>query len=242
VRQVLGHWRAPAEGPTLADIPSAPPEPLLPPTLLVHLPAAVQSSVVVCAPFVGLDAPDLLAGQLAAAVVGGGYSARLGQELRIRRGLTYSATARIEQQRAGGLLVAETQTEHRHAAEVAGLMRTQILGLARQTPGEAELAARRSALLGTLARQLDTTSGRVAQIGEVWSQGLPVDSLTRLPARMARVEAEPVRAFAQMHWPAEALRTVVVGRIDPAAWRDFDAAALRLDAAALALDSPLLRR
>lgn len=243
VRGVLGPWHALPDGPALPDVASAPPDPVLAPTLLVHLAGAVQSSVRVGLPFVGLDAPDRLAGQLAAAVLGGGYSARLGQELRIRRGLTYAATTRIEQQRAGGLLVAEVQTEHRHAAEVAALMRAQCLALATQPPGEAELAARRSALLGTLARQLDTTGGLVAQLGETWSQGLPADTLARLPAQLAAIDADAVRTFAQRHWPAEALRTVVVGRIDAPAWREVDAQALRLDAHALALDQPgLLRR
>jgi zinc protease len=214
VRPVLEDWARPPE-PLLAE-PAEPPtvpteQPLLPPILQIHLPAAVQTTVLVCAPFVGTDAPDHAAGTLAAAVVGAGYSARLNQEVRIRRGLSYGVTGRIEQQRLTGLFVASAQTEHAHAAEVATLMQTQLLALAQQPLGGAELAARRAALIGGLARQLDTTSGLVARISEDWALGAGPAHLARWPAQLEAVSAAQVRAFAQRHWTPERLRTLIAG-------------------------------
>lgn len=246
---VLGDWARPSvalEADPDEPLPLAPgglAAPLLPSTLLLHLPAAAQASVLVCAPFVGTAAPDHPAGTLAAAVVGAGHSARLNQEVRIRRGLSYGVAGWVEQQRLGGLFLASAQTEPAHASEVAVLMRQQLLALAQQAPGPAELEARRAALLGGLARQLDTTSGLVARIGTDWALGATPDGLARWPAQLAAVRPAQVQAFAERHWGAPRLRTIVAGpvdalRVDPAA----PDAPLRLDARQLDLDRPGLRR
>ncbi len=210
---VLADWARPPE--PLLDEPAEPPAllaaPRLPLTLQLPLPAAAQTSVLVCAPFVGTEAEDHAAGTLAAAVVGAGYSARLNQEVRIQRGLSYGVTGRIEQHRLTGLFIASAQTDHVHAAEVATLMQTQMLALAQQPVGAAELAARRAALIGGLARQLDTTSGLVARIGEDWALGAAPARLARWLAQLEAISPAQVRAFAQRHWTAERLRTIVAG-------------------------------
>lgn len=253
VRTVMDGWRRPAE--PFADEPALGPrpgltaasewtEPLLTSTWLVNLPSAAQSSVLVCAPFVGTDAADHPAGHLAAAVIGAGYSARLTQEIRIRRGLSYGVTGRLEQQRDAGLFLSSAQTEHAHAAEVAALMQAQLLALAQQQPvGAAELSARRAALLGGFARQLDTTSGLVARLGDHWAAGHPGDHLARWPERLEAVSPAQVGDFARRHWTPERLRTVIVGPLDRVfAAGPPPAGAVRLDASALVLDSPMLRR
>lgn len=240
----LGRWPLPAETeaePRL-DLPSSPPQPVLPQTLLINMPSAAQTSVALCAPFAALDDSDLTAGLLACAVLGGGHSARINQEVRTRRGLSYSAVSRIEQQRAGGLMITETQTSHAHAAEVALLMRDQALALSRLAPGAGEMAARRSALLGTFARQLDTTDGIVRLVGEYWAQGRALADLARYPQQIQSVEGYRVRAFARNHWAPDALRLVLVGRLDEGriGLETLDPQAAWLDSTRLVLGSPLL--
>jgi zinc protease len=243
---VLADWARPAETPPPEPAePGVLPEPLLPASLLLHLPAVAQTSVLVCAPFVGTDATDHAAGTLAAAVVGAGHSARLNQEVRIRRGLSYGVSGRVEQQRLTGLFYASAQTDHAHAAEVAALMQAQLLALA-QPPlplGAAELNARRAALLGALARQLDTTSGWIARIGEEWAQSSPVERLAGWPARLKAVPPAQVQAFAQRHWTPPRLRTVIAGPTE----RIFASGPrlegwLRLDTPMRVLDHPSPRR
>lgn len=243
LRPMFAGWRI-DEAPMPHEMPSAPPQPLLPSTLLIDLPQAAQTAVLVCAPHVALDAPDRRAGQMAAAVVGGGYSARLNQVVRIRRGLSYGADARIEQQRAGGLFIAQARTAPRHAAEVVQLVREQILSPAQTPPSADEMAVRRTALLGSLARRLDTNEGLNARLGELWAQGIGLGELHGLAASIAEVDAGAVQRFVQQHWPAAALRTLVVGRLAAAgrALEALDPKALRLNAAELVLDSPVLHR
>ena len=246
---VLGDWSRPAEA-----LPEDPPEPSLAARpsdavvathLWIDLPAATQTRVLVCAPFVGTDATDHAAGTLAAAVVGSGHSARMNQEVRIRRGLSYGVSGRVEAQRRSGLFFAAVQTDPGHAGEIAALMRAQLLAMAAQPVGMAELAARRAALLGSLARQLDTTSGQVARMGEDWARGHSSGSASgrHWLAQLETVGPAELQAFAQRHWRQERLRTVLAGPID----RVLTATAappdtLRLAASALDLDRPGLRR
>lgn len=238
----LGRWPLPAQAEVRPELPSNPPQPALPATLLINLPAAAQTTVALCAPFPALDDSDLTAGLLACAVLGGGHSARISQEVRTRRGLSYRVVSRIEQQRSGGLMITETQTSHSQAAEVAALMRDQVLALSRLAPGAGELAARRAALLGTFARQLDTTDGIARLVGEYWGQGRDLADLARYPQRIQSVEGYRVRAFARNHWPAQALRLVLVGRLDDArpGLEALDPQAVWLDSTRLVLESSAL--
>ena len=123
-------------------------------------------------------------------------------------------------------------------------MRERVLSPGREPPTSEELAARRAALIGSLARRLDTDEGLNARLGELWAQGIGLGELHGFAAGIAGVEGADVQQFVQRHWPAAALRTLVVGPLEAAgpALAGLDPKALRLAAADLVLDSPVLRR
>lgn len=243
----LGDWR-PNRMATLPRRDGAP-QPLAPRTVIVALPGAGQSHVGVLAPFVSLSPADraqLRAAQVASAVLGGGYSARLNQEVRVRRGLSYGASAGAELQPEAGLWTAGAQTDHRNVAQVAALMRDEVLRLASAPPSADELAARQAALTGGFARRLETNGGIAALVAGQWTQGRPLAELQRYVPEILAVTPAEVQAFARARWAADALRTVVVG--DPQAapeafaalGRDAgdrdEGAVLRLEADRLAFD------
>jgi zinc protease len=240
--RLLGDWRAP-DRPALAASAAAP-SPRTPATVLVNLPGAGQSGVVVTAPEVALDSPERRAAQLATAVLGGGYSTRLNAELRIRRGLTYGASAANELQPSGGVMRAAAQTKHASAAEVAQVSRDEILRLGREAPAEAELAARKAALVGGFGRSFDTTAGLAGVVLGQVERGRPLAELARTAPEIEAVTAEQVREHAARHWTPESLRTVIVGDLAAGgdALKALDPKALRLQAAELDLESPTLRR
>lgn len=240
----FGGWRQNRMAPP-PQPPSAPPPAAAPATLLVDLPGAGQSAVQLLAPFAARA--DLAAqrdGALANAVLGQGYSSRLSQEVRIRRALSYGASSSTECLPGGGVLSAQALTQHASAAEVAVLMREQILRLAREPVGAAELEARRASLLGEHGRQLETTAGLAALLAEQLARGRAPLALARLPAEWAAVGAAQLQAFAAAHWQAERLRCVVVADLAAAGegLRRLDPQARVIRAAELDLDSPSLRR
>lgn len=241
-QQTLGDWQPGDQAAPQAR--REPPAPQTPRTVLVNLPGAGQSGVVVTAPGVAADSPERRAAQLATAVLGGGYSARLGAELRIKRGLTYGATAVHDSQSSGGVLKAAAQTKPSSAAELAQVTADEILRLGREAPGAEELAARKASLIGGFGRQFDSTAGMAGiVIGEI-ERGRPLAQLSQVVPEIEAVSAEQVRDYAARHWRADQLRTVIVGDVaaSGASLKALDPQALTLEASALDLESPTLKR
>ncbi len=216
--RLLGDW-SPAPAPLSAAPPAAAEAdaalPMAAPLLLVDMPGSGQSAVALAAPFVGdsdpADRAALAVGQVANAVLGGGYSARLNQQVRIRRGLSYGAFSSVESYPPGGMLGAAAQTHHADAMDVLALMRAELLRLAEAPPPAAELAARQATLTGSFARQLDTVGGLAALVAGQWVHGRAIDELLHYADRVRAVTAAEVQGFARSHWSADRLRAVVAG-------------------------------
>jgi len=241
-RRLLGDWRAPAA--PAPEPAGAAPRPLASPLVLIDQPGSGQSAVAVAAPFVASGAADRRIGLVANAVLSGGYSARLNQEVRIRRGLSYGVSGTAEAFASGGMVSAFAQTNHPTAAQVLDLLRGEIGRLADAPPGADELAARQATLAGSFARRLDTTAGLSALLVGQWAAGRPMADLAGHVPQLLAVTPTQVQAFARQHWQPGALRAVVVG--DLAAAGDSLAAlapqALRLGMAELDLEQAGLRK
>lgn len=210
---VFGDWR----GSTADDEPAAAaPQSAVPPLVRIDMPGSGQSAVMVAAPFVALGSPDRRIGQVASAVLGAGYSARLNQKVRIERGMSYGAGSLAESQRAGGVVVASAQTQHATAADVLALMREEILRLASAPPDADELAARQAVLTGAFARRMTTTAGLATMIIDQYAKGRSLDELRRFVDEVMAVRGEQVGEFARRYWTAGALRAVVVGDLKAA--------------------------
>ena len=241
----LGDWAAPSAAAPQALV--AVPQPMAATLVLVDMPGSGQSGVAVAAPYIGSGAADRtqrFAGVVAQAVLGGGYSARLNQEVRIKRGLSYGASAGAESFAAGGMFSARAQTAHATAGEVLQLLRQEITRLADAPPAADELAARQATLVGSFARRLETTAGLADLLAGQWAQGRPLADLQHYVPGLLAVTPAQVQAFAKAWWPAASLRAVVVGDLAAAGpgLTTLDPAALRLTIDTLNLESPHLRQ
>lgn len=241
-QRLLGDWRTPAEA--APELPLLAPQSLASPLVLIDLPGSGQSSVAVAAPFVASLDKDRLTALVANAVLGGGYSARLNQQVRIQRGLSYGVASQAEAFGAGGMLSALSQTSHPNAAEVLQLMREQITGLAEAPPTADELAARQATLIGSFGRRLETTAGLSALLVNQIVSGRPLAELSTFVSGVLAVTPAQVQALARQRWPATSLRAVVVGDLSAAgaALAALAPQALRLGAAELDLEQTSLRK
>lgn len=209
-QQWLGDWSP--VGALTPVVPAEPPKPQAPPLVLVDLPGVGQSAVQLAVPSAGSGAADRLVAVVANAVLGGGYSSRLNEAVRIKRGLSYGAFSDLESQPGGGMLTARTQVNHPNAAEVLALMRTELQRMAEAPPGAAELAARQATLVGAFARRLQTAGGLAQVAIEQWVRGRPLGELQTLVPELLAVTPAQVLAHAQRHWAdGAAARAVVVG-------------------------------
>ncbi|BFI94528.1 MAG: hypothetical protein RSP_00380 [Rhodanobacter sp.] len=182
-------------------------------------------------------------GVVANAVLGGSYSARLNEEIRIKRGLSYGASSSLQPMAAAGLWLAYAQTKNPSAPQVVQLMRQQFATLGDEPVPAAELAARKATLIGDYGRSLETTAGLAERVAELAVYGLPLDGIGQYVARVQAVTPKQVESYAHKHLDAKHLRIVVVGdaaQFAPAL-RKADAKAVLLEADALDLDSPDLQ-
>jgi zinc protease len=176
-------------------------------------------------------------------VLGGGYSARLNEEVRVKRGLSYGANAVMDARRGVGPIAASAQTKNESAVEVAELMLKEMAGLKTHPPDAAELAARKATLEGGFGRSVATTGGLAGYLSGLALQGIDLNEINRYAPSVEAVTADQVKAMAeQLLDPAHA--TVVVAgdaKVFGAALKAKYPQAEIIPAASLNLDSASLR-
>jgi zinc protease len=237
----FGDWKAPRTAlPAIAAFATAP-KPGDARTVLIDMPGSGQSAVMVAAAFPASGEQEAQAqrvGEVANAVLGVGYSSRLNQEIRIKRGLSYGATSRVQSHPVGGMLMARVQTKNASAAEVLQLARGEILRLAESPVPPEEFAARKAVLIGNFAEQLDTTAGLAELVLRQRSRGRPVAELARTVADIEAVTADQVRDFARQRWAADHLIGVVAGDLKAAGdgFGGLEGRTLRTSLKALGID------
>ncbi len=178
---------------------------------LVDRPGAVQSNVRLGGPAPGRTDPDLPAVRLAAMIFGGYFSSRLVENIRERRGYSYSPRSSVEHQAAASSFLVEADV----ATEVSGpaLLETVYeLGRMALTPvTAAELDAARRYILGSMALSTSTHAGLASTLSALVGAGLPVTWLAEHQQALAAVSVEQVQEVSLRYLAPGALTAVVVG-------------------------------
>jgi len=206
--QAFGDWTNPAgPAPEAAAQPSAPGHRVL----VVDLPGTGQAAVLVAGRSIRRHDPDFDAVEVANGVLGGGYSARLNEEVRVKRGLSYGSSSEIAARREAGLFEASAQTKNESADEVAGLLLAEIGKLDMAAASPAELDARKSTLTGEFGRSAATGDGMGRLLAQDAVENIDPEDVDRYIARTEAVTpAQEQAAAARLVDPAQA-DVVVVG-------------------------------
>ncbi|HEX6178742.1 MAG TPA: pitrilysin family protein, partial [Thermoanaerobaculia bacterium] len=128
-QKAFGSWKGQPLGVRgqVEKIATDPPKPRV---VVVDMPDAGQAAVVVTRRGLRRVDPQYFTAIVANSVLGGGYSSRLNQEIRIKRGLSYGAGSTFELRREEGPFTAWTQTKNESADEVASLIIDEMNRLA----------------------------------------------------------------------------------------------------------------
>jgi len=239
--KAFGDWAKPAA--PLAKAPAVDPQ-AKPRAVAIDIPGAGQAAVTVAKAAIARSDPDYYPGIVANTVLGGGYSARLNAEIRVKRGLSYGASSRLSANGPTGSFRAAAQTKNESAVQVLELIGTEMKGLAATPASAEELKARKSVLVGSYGRNLATTGGLADILGDLALYGVPLDEITRYTSRVEAVGPAQVQAFAtRMFDPATA--SVIVagdaktfGEALKTAWPNLEI----IPVSELDLDSPALRK
>jgi zinc protease len=129
-------------------------------------------------------------------VLGGGYSSRLNQEIRIKRGLSYGAGSSFAWRPTTHSFSTRTQTKNESAAEVAELVLKELTRLSSEDISATELVPRKSVLTGSFGRELETTAGLVAQLSQLYVFGIPTSELNSYLVNIQTVPAEEIKRYA----------------------------------------------
>src|SRR5690606_5715965 len=150
--------------------------------LSVHR-AVEQANVVVGG--TGLSATDDRRFTLSvlSAVLGGGMSSRLFQEIREKRGLAYSTYSYASSYTDAGLVGAYVGTSPGKVDEALAVLREELARVPDDVT-EAEVERARGALKGGTVLSLEDTGSRMSRIGKQVATGAPIvtvdDALTRI--------------------------------------------------------------
>jgi zinc protease len=144
-------------------------------------------------------------------LLGGGFSSRLNQEIRIKRGLSYGAGSSLGARADAGVFTASTQTKNETADEVADLILAEIAKLGTETPTQADLAPRRATLIGGFGRSLETVDGLGSLVANLALYDLPMSDLADYAGRVRAVTPEQVEAAFAEHLPVNRASLVIVG-------------------------------
>jgi zinc protease len=178
--------------------------------VVVDMPGAGQAAVALARPGISRTDPDYFKGIVTNAVLSG-YSGRLNQEIRIKRGLSYGARSALDTRRETGPFTATAQTKNPSGAEVATLLVGELRKLT-ETPLEAaELVPRQAVLVGGFGRALETTDGLVAQVAALALYGLDLGELNDYIRRVQAVTPADVRGFVGSRLSPQGASIVIVG-------------------------------
>jgi zinc protease len=130
-------------------------------------------------------------------VLGGGYSSRLNQEIRIKRGLSYGAGSSFAWRWYRTNFGTRTQTKNESAAEVAELVLAEIQKLTEGAIADTELTPRKSVLTGNFGRNLETTGGLAGAVADLYSFELSPKELNTYMKNVQSVSDAKIRDFAK---------------------------------------------
>lgn len=143
---------------------------------------------------------------------GGGFSSRLYEEIREKRGLAYSVYSYLSPLDHGGLVLGGVATANGGVAESLSLIKQEWARIAKDGPTAKELEDAKTYLTGSYPLRL-TSSGRIANmLLGIQLENLGINYINERNSLIDAVTLEDARRVAARLYHPDALITVVVGQ------------------------------
>ena len=172
-----------------------------------------QSVVSLGQPGMKRDDPDFYTAFVVNYVLGGGgFSSRLYDEVREKRGLAYSVYSYLSPLDRSALVIAGVATANARVAESLAIIREEWTRMAAEGPTAEELADAKTFLTGSYPLR-QSSSGRIAgMLVGIQLDELGIDYINKRNSLIEAVTLEDARRVAAELYRPEALTVVVVGR------------------------------
>ena len=143
---------------------------------------------------------------------GGGLVSRLSNELREKRGLTYSVNSYFLPMRERGPFVINLQTRNDRGPQAERLAIQTVTDFVQNGPSQAELDAAKKNISGAFPLRLDSNARIADVILNIAFYELPLDYVSTFPEKVNAVTLQQVReAFRRRVFPDRLLRVVLGG-------------------------------
>ena len=207
--EVFGSLPATSTLPVLTDA-VAQPAPVAP--IIKELPQP-QTLIAFSGPSMRREDPDFYAAYVLNYILGGGgFSSRLPDDIREKRGLTYGIGTGLSIQPHFWRWTGSSSTMNDKANEVVGLIRENIARVGREGPTQQELADAKAYITGAFPLAFDSNTKIAENLLGFRQDGLPSDYVERRNAYFEAVTLEDVKRVATTYMKPENFTFVMVGK------------------------------
>jgi len=174
--------------------------------------ASAQAHVLIGQPGFARRDPDFLALLVGNHILGGGgFVSRLTEEVREKRGLSYSVYSYFAAGLHAGAFTVGLQTRPDQAAQAVQVSRDVIARFVAEGPTEAELRAAKDNLIGGFALRIDSNKKLLGNVANIAWNDLPLDYLDQWTKKVEALTVADVRAAMARKLQPGRMVTVVVG-------------------------------
>jgi zinc protease len=143
---------------------------------------------------------------------GGGFSSRLMEEVREKRGLAYSVHSNIFPYQHGAVFVGSVATQNEAVAQSLAVIESELKRLAEEGPSAEELASAKSYLTGAYALRFESSSSIANQLLWIQIEDLGIGYVEKRNELVEQVTLGEIKLVAKRLIEADRLITTIVGK------------------------------
>ena len=143
---------------------------------------------------------------------GGGFSSRLMEEVREKRGLAYSVHSNLFPYQHGAVFVGNVATQNERVGQSLEVIESELRRLAEEGPSAEELASAKSYLTGAYALRFESSSSIANQLLWIQIEDLGIDYVDRRNDLIEQVSLDDIKRVAKRLIEADRLITTIVGK------------------------------
>ncbi len=171
-----------------------------------------QSVAIFGQPGIAFDDPDFMPAYVLNQIFGEGGEARLSQEVREKRGLTYGIGSYLYPKQKGALVLGQVASANGVMAETVEVVRAEWAKIASGDITREELEAAQTYLTGAYGLRFDGNAKIAGILVGMQMQGQPLDYITRRNGLINAVTLEEINRVARDLYDPDLLEFVIVGQ------------------------------
>jgi len=157
--------------------------------------------------------PDFMAAFVVNHILGGGgFSAKLMEEVREKRGLAYSVYSYLQPFQHTSILSGSVATKNESMAESLAIIRAELKKMADNGPSPDDLTAAKDYLTGSYALRFDTNSKIASQLLGLQIEGFGTDYVDQRNKIIEAITMDDVKRVAKRLLKADEMIVTVVGK------------------------------